>query len=320
MTAFVSTLPCRDVLTLGETMLRLSPAHGKRLSQETVFEMCIAGSESNVAGALCVLGKSVTWVSRLPSHALGRKIAADLRAHGVDVSAIVWTPPTERVGLLYYEPSVPSVVYDRAKSAASFLSPGDLPETLFTTHRHLHMTGITPALSASCTETAAYTVERARRNGMTVSFDVNYRAKLWPPSEAAAALAPLMAQADIIICSRDDARLLFDCTGEAATQAHCLWERFRGPDIVLTAGADGAVGCAAGGCVAVPAVPMPFTVERLGSGDAFVAGYLAGFLEAQDMEQSLRLGAATAALKRTVLGDLLIGNRAEVEALLLPEE
>lgn len=300
-------------------MLRLSPARGRRFSQSRIFDLEVAGSESNVAGALCVLGRSVTWVSRLPSHALGRKIAADLRARGVDVSAIVWTPPTERVGLLYYEPSAASVVYDRAGSSATFLSPGDLPESLFMSHRHLHVTGITPALSASCAETVTDTVARAKANGMTVSFDVNYRAKLWPPSEATALLAPLMAQSDMIVCSRDDAQLLFHCSGDPVQQALSLWNRFCGPDIILTAGAEGAVGCSQGHCMAVPAVFLSSTVERLGSGDAFAAGYLAGFLDDWSMEQSLRLGAATAALKRTVLGDMLVGVRADVEAL-LPRE
>lgn len=316
MSSSGSTSQHRDVLTLGETMLRLSPACGKRFSQSRTFEVCPAGSESNVSGALCVLGKTVTWVSRLPNHALGRKIASDLRASGVDVSAIIWAPPTERLGLLYYDPSATSVVYDRAKSSATFLSPFDLPETLFTSHRHLHVTGITPALSASCAETVTDTVECAKSNGMTVSFDVNYRAKLWTPLEAAALLAPIMAQSDVIVCSRDDARLLFGCSGDSVQQALCLWEQFHSSDIVLTAGADGAVGCAGGHCIAVPAVFLSSTVERLGSGDAFAAGYLAGFLDDWGMEQSLRLGAATAALKRSVLGDMLVGTRADVEALL----
>lgn len=300
-------------------MLRLSPPNGARLAQCQTFETWLAGSESNVAGALRVLGKSVTWASRLPDHALGRKIESGLRAWGIDVSAVVWAPPTERVGVFYYEPGAAprsaTVVYDRAGSAASFLSPANLPDSLFEMHRHLHVSGITPALSASCAETVGDAVHRAKARGMTVSFDVNYRAKLWTPIQAAETLTPLLRGSDIVLCSRDDARLIFGCSGDAETQASGMWEEFGGPDIIITAGADGAVGCAAGKSVAVPAIAVPTTVERLGSGDAFAAGFLAAFLDSEEMEQSLRLGVATAALKLTVPGDMLIGTRDEIEAL-----
>ena len=208
-------------------------------------------------------------------------------------------------------------MYDRAGSAASFLSPSDLSDALFTTHRHLHVSGITPALSPSCAETVAEAIRRARKHGMTVSLDVNYRAKLWTATEAARTLTPLLSSCDILLCSREDADRVFGFTGEASAQASGLWRRFAGTDVIVTAGADGAVGCADDHYVSVPAVSLPSTIERLGSGDAFAAGYLAGFLEGQAMEESLRLGAATAALKRTVPGDILVGARADVNALLL---
>lgn len=324
MASALSTSTRRDVLTLGETMLRLSlPPCGGRLAQCRSFDVWLAGSESNVAAALCVLGRSVTWASRLPDQPLGRKVEAGLRAAGIDVSAIVWAPPQERVGVFFYEPAAPpraaAVVYDRAGSAASFLSPGDLPNGLFATHRHLHVGGITPALSPSCADTVADALRRARMHGMTVSFDVNFRTKLWAPALAAHALAPLMAQADVLICSRDDAANVFGLAGGPPAQAKALGERFGCPTVVVTAGADGAAGCREGECVAVPAVPIPATVERLGSGDAFAGGYLAGFLEDRSLEDSLRLGAAAAALKRTVLGDMLVGTRQEIEALMSPE-
>lgn len=323
MTSALSTSTRRDVLTLGETMLCLSPPHGARLVQSASFDAWLAGSESNVAAALCVLGKSVTWVSRLPDNPLGRRVEAGLRGGGIDVSGVVWASPHERVGIFYYEagaaPRPATVVYDRAGSAASFLSPAGLPEALFAAHRHLHVSGITPALSPSCAETVADALRRAKAHSMTASFDVNYRAKLWAPAQAAQALAPLMAQADVLLCSRADAALVFGLSGDAEAQARGLQERFGCPQVVVTAGASGAVGCAGGECVSVPAVPVPVTVERLGSGDAFAAGCLAGFLEGQGMEASLRLGAAAGALKRTVPGDMLAGTRAEIEAPLAPE-
>ncbi len=288
------------------------------------MDIWLAGSESNVAAALCVLGVTVTWVSRLPDQPLGRMVGAGLRAAGIDVSGIVWTPAQERVGLLFYHQAAPprsaAIVYDRAGSAASFLSPADLPDFLFASHRHLHVSGITPALSPSCAESVAVAIQRAKRHGLTVSFDVNFRAKLWSPNRAARALTPLMAQGDVLICSRDDAAKVFGLGGDPVAQAKGLRERFGCPQVVVTAGADGAAGCREGWCGCVPAVPVPRTVERLGSGDAFAAGLLVGFLEDRDLEANLRLGTATAALKRTVPGDMLVGTRAEVEALLAPPQ
>jgi len=318
------TTAMRDVLTFGETMLRLSPPGGLRLAQAASFDVWVAGSESNVAAALCALGLSVSWVSRLPDNPPGRKVADALRGLGIDVSHVVWTPSDERVGLFYAEPGTEpragTVVYDRAYSAAASLSPADLPDALFDTHRHLHVSGITPALSASCAGAVADAVARAKARGRTVSLDVNYRAKLWSPESAAAALSPLIPQADVLFCARDDAERLFGLSGDASARASGLRARFGVPVTVLTAGADGAVGCdAEGGCV-VPAVPVEATRERIGSGDAFAGGFLAEYLSGASLDQALRMGAAAGALKRTILGDMLVATRADVEAVLSQEQ
>ena len=315
--------PDRDVLTFGETMLRLSPPGRLRLAQAASFDVWVAGCESNIAAALCALGLSVSWVSRLPDNPPGRKIADALRALGVDLSHIVWTPPQERVGLFYAEagtePRAGAVVYDRAHSAASSLSPADLPDALFDTHRHLHVSGITPALSPSCAAAVTDAVARAKARGRTVSLDINYRAKLWSPEAAAAALAQLIPSVDLLFCARDDAARLFGLAGDDAARASGLRARFGVPIAVLTAGADGAVGCAADGPCAVPAIPVEATVERFGSGDAFAAGFLAEYLRGASLEEALRMGAAAGALKRTILGDMLVATRADVEAVLARE-
>ena len=287
------TQPARDVLTFGETMLRLSPPGRQRLAQAASLDVWVAGCESNVAAALCALGLSATWVSRLPDNPPGHRIEAALRAAGIDVSHVVWTPPSGRVGLFYAEaaaePRAGMVVYDRAHSAASFLSPADLPDALFDTHRHLHVSGITPALSGSCAAAVADAIARAKARGRTVSLDTNYRAKLWSPEEAAAALAPLMASADILFCASGDAALLFGLSGDAAS----LRDHF--------------------------GVPVAETVERIGSGDAFAAGFLAEYLRGASLEDALRMGTAAGALKRTILGDMLVATRADIEAVLARE-
>ena len=317
------TQPERDVLTFGETMLRLSPPGRLRLAQATSLDVWVAGCESNVAAALRVLGQSVSWVSRLPDNPPGRKIADALCALGIDVSHVVWTPPSDRVGLFYAEagtePRVGAVVYDRAHSAASSLSPADLPDALFDAHKHLHVSGITPALSASCAAAVTNAVARAKARGRTVSLDINYRAKLWSPEAAAVALAPLIPSVDLLFCARDDAARLFGLSGDDAARTSGLRARFGVPIAVLTAGADGAVGCDADGCRAVPAVPVEATVERLGSGDAFAGGFLAEYLRGASLEDALKMGTAAGALKRTILGDMLVATRADVEAVLARE-
>ena len=313
----------KDVLTFGETMLRLSAPGRQRLDQAAAYDVWAAGSESNVAAALCALGLSATWVSRLPDNALGRRVASDIGARGVDVSRIVWTPPGERVGTFYAEAAAPprpaTVVYDRANSAATFLSPADLPDALLDAHRHLHVSGITPALSASCAEAVTDTVRRAKVRGRSVSLDVNYRAKLWPPEAAASALAPLLPQVDILFCGRGDAARLFGLAGSDEDRAAGLRTQFGVPIVALTTGRDGAVGCDSGGCRAVPSLPVEVTVDRFGSGDAFAAGFLAEYLSGAPLDRALQFGVATAALKRTIPGDMVIATRAEVEALMTPE-
>lgn len=310
-------------MTFGETMLRLSPPGRQRLAQASAFKAWVAGSESNVAVALRTLGLSVTWVSRLPDNPLGQKVASTLRAADIDVSHVVWTPPEDRVGLFYAEPAAEpratAVVYDRAHSASSFLSPADLPDSLFDTHRHLHVSGITPALSPSCAETVADAIQRAKARGRIVSLDVNYRAKLWPPEQAAATLAPLFRQVDVLFCARGDAERLFGMTGDDTSRAAGLRAQFGVPVVAVTAGADGAAGCDSSGCCAMPAIPIEATIERFGSGDAFAAGFLAEYLAGHALEPALRMGVAVAALKRTILGDMLNATRAEIEAVLARE-
>ncbi len=241
----------------------------------------------------------------------------------MNVSPIIWAPSSERVGTFYAEPAAEprggTVIYDRAGSAASFLSPADLPDTLFDSHRHLHVSGITPALSPTCSRTVQDAIARAKARGMTVSLDVNYRARLWTPEAAAAALAPLIRQVDVLLCSRTDAARLFGLIGDAMDQARGMQDMFGVPQVILTNGSDGAVGCGAGECCVMPAIPIAQTVERFGSGDAFAAGFLAVYLSGGTLEEALRLGVATAALKRTIPGDMLAATRQEVEAVMAQE-
>jgi 2-dehydro-3-deoxygluconokinase len=287
------------------------------------LDIWVAGSEANVAAGLRVLGVPATWVGRLPNNAVGHRVLRGLAAHDIDVRHVVWTDAQDRVGLLYTEPAAPprppTTVYDRAASAAAGMSPADLPDDLLAAHQHLHVSGITPALSENCAQTVEDAIRRARAHRMTVSLDVNWRAMLWSAETARAALAPLLPQVDVVICSRLDAQRVFGLEGTAQEQVKALREQHGVPVAVLTAGADGAVGCVEDQCLTVPAIPMEKTIERIGSGDGFAAGFLAGYLNGSLLE-GLHLGVAAAAFKRTVPGDMLVGTRAEIEAIRAAEE
>ncbi len=317
--------PGRDVLTFGETMLRFTPPAGLRLAQGTSFDIFVGGTESNVASTLACLGASVTWVSRLPDQQLGRRVAAEIQARGVDVSHGVWTSPDERLGTFFAEdaadPRPGTVIYDRAGSAASRMTPTDLPDSLFDSHRHLHVTGITPALSKSCAETVADAVRRAKGRGMSVSLDVNYRARLWSPEAAATALTPLLSQVDVAFCSCDDASRLFGIKGDDTEVARGLQTRFSVSLAVVSAGDRGAVAAQASGeAVAVSAIPVSATVGRFGSGDALAGGFLALYLAGRPVEDALRVGVAAATIKRTIPGDMLIATRDEIETVAAKEQ
>jgi 2-dehydro-3-deoxygluconokinase len=266
------------------------------------------------------MGLRARWVSRLPDDGRGRRVARSLAAHGVDVSGVVWDrAPGARVGVFFVEagaaPRATEVIYDRADSAASRLAPADLPADLIATCRHLHVTGITPALSESCARAVAHAVGAAKRLGRTVSLDVNYRARLWPPGRAAETLGPLLPQADLLITAADDVRLLWDIAGTGAEVAAALRARFGPPAVAVTLGADGVLVDDGSAAVQVAAPPVAEMVDRLGAGDAFAAGLLTGFLEDRDLARGARLGMAMASLKLTLPGDEFFCTRAEVEAL-----
>ncbi len=210
-----------DLLTLGETMLRLAAPSPLRLEQTNQLNINIGGAESNVAINLARLGKRVAWYSRLPNNPLGQSVAGEIRKHGVVVDWVTWAE-NERLGLYFIDyghgTRPTQVWYDRAHSAASHMTPQDLPWQAIAAAKWLHLTGITPALSPSCAETVLAAATYAQQQGIPLSFDVNYRAKLWQPEQAAATLAPLCQLADYIFLAARDAKTLWGVEGADVAQ------------------------------------------------------------------------------------------------------
>ncbi|MCS7051563.1 MAG: sugar kinase, partial [Thermomicrobium sp.] len=226
-----------DVASFGETMIRLAVPLGERLETTGRLEVGIGGAESNALVALARLGRRTAWASVLPKNPLGERIARELAWHGVDTSLVRWVD-RGRVGVYYLDtgtaPRPTAVLYDRAGSAVAQVDPDTFPIEWVAQTRWLHVTGITPALSDGCRRVALQLVERAVAHGTPISFDVNYRSRLWSAAEAAAVLESFCVRATVLFCGEGDARTLWGMTGEPAEVATALAARFSAPVTVLT--------------------------------------------------------------------------------------
>lgn len=306
-----------DVLALGEVMLRFSPPGFVPLEDTPLLEFRTGGAEANVAVALARLGMRTSWAGALPEGPLGRAAARRLRGFGVDLSAVVWVP-NARMGLYFIEPAVPPrtarVLYDRAGSAAAGMRPEHFDWSVLDRCRAVHLTGITPALSASAAETALACAREARGRGCRLSFDVNYRSRLWSPSAARDGLLPFLELADLVVCPGADAEAVFGCGGGPDERLRGLGGLTPAPLLALTCGSEGAVLWDRSTFHHGQAYPVQ-VVDRVGAGDAFDAGLIRGWLRGDPVE-GLRWGMAMAALKHTIPGDDLLVTRDDVEALL----
>jgi 2-dehydro-3-deoxygluconokinase len=228
-----------DLVTFGEAMIRLSPPHFQRLEQTTSLDVQVGGAELNVAVAAQRLGLETAYVTRLTANPLGRMIANKAREQGVDTSHILWTQE-DRVGVYFTEfgasPRPNSVLYDRRDAATAHIQPGMVDwETVFTSARWFHTSGITPALSASAAATTREAVKAAKAAGLKVSIDLNYRARLWSQDQARAVMTDLMKDTDVLITTEEDTERVFGITGKDYDEvARALAARFGLEAVVIT--------------------------------------------------------------------------------------
>ncbi len=291
------------LVTLGETMALFSSDRVGPLRHAATMRVGIAGAESNVAIGVRRLGHPAAWIGRVGSDELGHLVLGRLRAERVDVDAAVvdQDAPTGLMVKEHRTADLTRVVYYRRDSAGSRLEPGDLDEARIRAARVLHLTGITPALSATARAAVHAAAETARGAGVPVSLDVNYRAALWSPERAGAELRDLARGCELVFAGEDEAELLVGDRGGPERAAAAL--AALGPrQAILKLGAKGALAVVDGELHRQPAVQVR-AVDPVGAGDAFVAGYLAGVLDGRAAADCLRTGAACGAFAVTVSGD-----------------
>lgn len=271
-----------QLLTIGETMALVTPTTARPLEAATDFAVDAAGAESNVASHCAQLGVKAMWASAVGDDPLGRRIVAHLTDRGVDTSRVLHDPhaPT---GVYFKDPGV-GVHYYRAGSAASRMGPALLRELPIGSAQVLHLTGITPALSASCAYLVDAAIDAAYSAHVPVSFDVNYRSALWPVETAAPALLALGRRADIVFVGLDEAHTLWQCRTPEDVRALLPTAQ------LIVKNADvGATGFFDDEQVFIPA-PVVDVVEVVGAGDAFAAGYLTTLLAGAEPATRLQAG------------------------------
>lgn len=302
-----------DVTTLGSTMLSLSTEVGVPFQASQSARLDIAGAESNCAIALASLGRKVAWLSKVGDSPVGDRIISAIRARGVDVSGVVRAGG--RSELMFVESGLGSnrtnVVYDRAGAAVESLSIEDVDLAKVETSTIFHLTGITAALSDDCRDTLVDAIAVARRAGVRISFDVNYRSKLWAPAEARDVIGSMIRGVDLLFVGRGDLAVLWGRTGKAKEELGYLQDKFGIANVVLTRGAKGATGLFEDRYLKQAAFDGD-VVSPIGAGDAFAAGVLYSLLN-DEVEESLIRGCAMAALARESRSDYSLATVDDLE-------
>jgi 2-dehydro-3-deoxygluconokinase len=307
-----------DIVTFGETMLRLSPPRGDRLERTGELDVQAGGAESNVAVAAARLGCDAVWLSKLPDSPLGRRVVSELRSHGVR-TGIAWDDSGEtRMGTYYLEhggdPRGTNVIYDRSGAAVTTAKPAELPRGAVRNAEVFYTSGITPALSSTLAETTASLLETAQDADTTTAFDLNYRSKLWTPEEAGEMYESLFSHVDVLVGAERDIEACLGRSGDPADVARELAAEYDFETAIVTLSDEGSV-AVHDGEVYEQGVYAADTFDAIGTGDAFVGGFLANRLNGGDVPSSLAYGAATASLKRTIDGDLAVVTPEEVAAV-----
>lgn len=308
-------------ITFGEIMLRLNPPGYGRFLQTSVWEGSYAGSEASVAVSLANLGLETEYISKVPAHEIGESALNALRHYGVRVDRVL--RGGDRLGVFFLEKGASQrggkVIYDRAGSAIATATRDEFDwETLFCGADWFHLSGITPALSPALADAALDAVKAAKALGITVSMDLNYRAKLWSRERARAVLSAILPYVDY--CK--DPFFYEDGSAELSDVVARMMREFSLRAVAVTSriahsASDHSFSAALytpGGVFSSREYSM-HVVDRVGGGDAFMAGWIYATLRGYDEQRAIEFATAAGCLKHTIEGDLNLVTEAEVCAL-----
>ncbi len=295
-----------DVVTLGEAMLLLVAEEPGPLEQVLHFAKRTAGAETNVAIGLARLGLRVGWASRLGDDSMGRYLLAEMRREGIDCSHVT-SDAAQHTGFMFKgrvdDGSDPPIEYHRRGSAASQFGPQHLDLAWLTSARHLHVTGVFPALTPSTLAATQAAMAAMRGAGRSISFDPNLRPALWPsPGAMRQAIDDLAARSDWLLPGLEEGRQLTGCQTAAQIAAHY---RSKGASkVIVKLGAGGAwYDDAPSGCGLAPAWPAVRVVDTVGAGDGFAVGAISALLAGRSLPEAARRGAWIGARAVQVRGD-----------------
>ncbi|MFA5851775.1 MAG: sugar kinase [Spirochaetales bacterium] len=330
-----------NVVTFGEIMLRLKSPGQERLFQFPHLEATFGGSEANVAVALARMGMAASFATVLPDNQIGRECMRELRFHGVDVSLIKSKPG--RMGIYFFENGAnqrPSnVIYDRAGSALAEIEPGDIDWVkAFSGSSWFHISGITPAVSRKAADASIAAAKAAREAGLTVSFDLNFRAKLWNyGAKAKDVMSEIAGYADVLIGNEEDYQKSLgiegpkgavdgriDTEGYAAMCARALANfpsaRYAAVTLRESHSADSndwsAMLASREGAIVSRRYAIFDIVDRVGAGDSFSAGLIYGLIQYGEPKQALEYAVALSCLKHSISGDFALIEPGEVQKLM----
>jgi 2-dehydro-3-deoxygluconokinase len=332
----------KKVVTFGEIMMRLATPDHLRFGQTTSLEATYGGAESNVAVSLANFGLYSTYVTRLPANDFGGAAIAELKKHDVNTKSIV--RGGDRIGIYFLESGAvgrgSKVVYDRANSALATIQPGMIDwDAVFEGADWFHWTGITPAVSESAAAVCKEAVQKAAEKGLTISTDLNFRAKLWKWGKSASeVMEELVSYCDVILGNEEDAEKVFGIEADgdvtaghveaSAYQSVCeqLMVKFpKASKIIITL--RGSISASHNTWSGVlwngeklligKEYNITHIVDRVGGGDAFMGGLIYGLNTwSNDDEKALNFAIAASCLKHTIKGDFNLVTKEEVEKLM----
>ena len=321
-----------DVLSIGEVMLRLSPIGKERISHSETFEKNAGGSELNVVSGISMLGLRTGIITKLPHNEIGKFIRRKIRYGGTSDDFVVFDDsPSMRLGIYYYESGAyprPSIVsYDRANSSFTSFEPSELPKNIYSSANIFHASGITLALGNSIRENVISMMAAFREAGALISFDVNYRAALWDEDTARKAVIRVLPLTDILFVSEETSRRMLGMDGELYEIQRKLAEKYKNLKVIASTKrqvlspqrhsfSSLVYDCRDNIHFEESAYENIDVVDRIGSGDAYIAGALYALCKFRNIEQMAMYGDAMAALKNTVIGDITECDIIDIERII----